>query len=147
MIRRTTKRCRLCWTRSSPPAKPKPSHMRNLKRYAELVKKVEAGQAEDTPVQLNTPGRRALYNNLKESSSTAGANIAANPGAPFGRSAVDQALDLAMRMDAAVKHVRSDGWRGVQAREQVIKGALYGILQDMAEVERIFLIIEKQREY
>ena len=39
------------------------------------------------------------------------------------------------------------GWRGVQAREQVIKAAIYGVLQDMAEVERIFLIIKAQAEY
>ena len=77
----------------------------------------------------------------------ASARSAADPGAPFGRATVDQALNLAMRIDAAVKHVRPDGWRGVQARELVIKGALYGILQDMVEVEHIFPIIEKQREY
>ncbi len=35
-----------------------------LKRIAELARRVEAGQAEETPEQLNTPGRRALYNNL-----------------------------------------------------------------------------------
>ena len=111
-----------------------------LKQIAELAKKVQAGQAEDTPVQLNTPGRRALYNNLKESSSAVGVNVAAAPAA-------NRALDLAIRIDAAVKHVRPDAWRGVQAREQVIKGALYGILQNVAEVERIFLIIRQQREY
>jgi type I restriction enzyme R subunit len=46
-----------------------------------------------------------------------------------------------------VKQVRPDGWRNVQAREQIIKAALYDILQDEAEVERIFLIIKRQREY
>ena len=35
-----------------------------LKRIADLAKKVQAGQAEDTPKQVDTPGRRALYNNL-----------------------------------------------------------------------------------
>ena len=43
-----------------------------LKRIAELAKKVEAGQAEDTPEELDTPGKRALYNNL-ESERRAGA--------------------------------------------------------------------------
>ncbi|GAJ06893.1 unnamed protein product, partial [marine sediment metagenome] len=47
----------------------------------------------------------------------------------------------------SVKQVRPDGWRGVKAREQVIKAALYGVLQDVDEVERIFLIIKAQREY
>jgi type I restriction enzyme R subunit len=43
--------------------------------------------------------------------------------------------------------VRPDGWRGVQAREQVIKAAIYGAVQEEAEVERIFLIIKAQGEY
>jgi type I restriction enzyme R subunit len=54
---------------------------------------------------------------------------------------------LALRIDETVKKTRPDGWRGIQAREQVIKAALYGLLQDVAEVERIFLIIKAQREY
>jgi type I restriction enzyme, R subunit len=36
-----------------------------LKRIAELAKRVE--QAEETPKALNTPGKRALYNNLNQS--------------------------------------------------------------------------------
>ena len=56
-------------------------------------------------------------------------------------------MNLALSIDESVKQVRPDGWRGVQAREQVIKAALYGILQDVAEVERVFLIIKAQKEY
>ena len=94
-----------------------------LKRIAELAKKVEAGQSDETPKTLNTPGRRALYNNLNQNE------------------------ELAIKIDEVVKQVRPDGWRGIQAREQVIKAALYGVLQNVAEVERIFLIIKQQREY
>jgi type I restriction enzyme R subunit len=35
----------------------------------------------------------------------------------------------------------------VQPKERVIKSALYGILRDAAEVERMFLIIKAQKEY
>jgi len=94
-----------------------------LKRIAELVKKVDAGKADDTPKELDTPGRRALFNNL------------------------GQNRDLAIRIDEAIKKVRPDAWRGVQARENVIKTALYEALHDEAEVERIFLIVKQQREY
>ena len=94
-----------------------------LKRIAELAKRVEAGHAEDTPEQIDTPGRRALFNNLHKDS------------------------DLALRIDEAVKNARPDGWRGVQTREMTIKNALYGVLRDEAEVERIFLIIKQQKEY
>ena len=111
-----------------------------LKRIAELAQRVEAGLAEDTPEPLkNSPALRALYNNLKRDG---------GPETP-GEDAVseDPALDLALKLDAEVKRVRPDGWRGVQAREQVIKAALYQVLEDEAEVERIFLIIRAQDEY
>ena len=94
-----------------------------LEWVADLANRVEAGQSEETPKALNTPGKRALYNNLNQ-----------NEG-------------LALKIDEIVKQVRPDGWRGVQTREQVIKAALYGVLKDMTEVERIFLIINAHREY
>jgi type I restriction enzyme R subunit len=118
-----------------------------LKQIAELAKRVEAGQAEDTPEQLNTPGRRALYNNLRQEASSGSPSGVADPSPSYGDSTKEDVLNLAIRIDETVKHTRPDGWRGVQAKENVIKAALYGILQNIAEVERIFLIIEKQREY
>ena len=94
-----------------------------LRRIAELAKKVDTGKDADTPNVLDSRGKRALWNN-------------------FGRNET-----LALKVDAAVREVRPDDWRGVQAREQIIKSALYGILQDKAEVERIFLVIKAQGEY
>jgi type I restriction enzyme, R subunit len=96
-----------------------------LKRVAELAKKVEAGKGDDTPAKLDTPGKRALWNNL-------GKNEA-----------------LALKIDDAVKRVRPDDWRGNQARENQIKReALLPLLEnDVEEVERVFQIIKKQQEY
>jgi type I restriction enzyme R subunit len=94
-----------------------------LKRIAELARRVDAGQAEETPKTLNTPGKRALYNNLNQNE------------------------ELALRIDEAVRTTRPDGWRDIQARENVIKRALDEVLRDEAEVERIFLIIKTQSEY
>jgi type I restriction enzyme R subunit len=94
-----------------------------LQKLAELAKHVQTGQADGTPPALNTPAKRALYNNLNQ----------------------DEAL--ALRIDATVRLVRPDDWRGVEPKERVIKAALYGILQDFDAVERIFPIIKAQREY
>jgi len=94
-----------------------------LKRIATLAKMVEAGQGDDTPEKLDTPGKRALYNNLGKNE------------------------DLALKIDNKVREARPDGWRGVHPREQVIKMALNDVLQDVVEVERIFLIIKAQKEY
>jgi len=94
-----------------------------LKRIAKLAKMVEAGQTEDTPKKLDTPGKRALYNNLGQNE------------------------ELALRIDQNVKEKRPDSWRGIQTRERVIKKVLYDELEEEAEVERIFRIIKSQREY
>jgi type I restriction enzyme R subunit len=98
---------------------------------------VDAGHAEDIPDQLKkSPALRALYNNLKvNGTSTAGAD------------ASDPALDLALQIDETIKRVRPDAWRGVDTRERAVKAALYQILHDVSEVERIFLVIKAQREY
>jgi type I restriction enzyme R subunit len=56
-------------------------------------------------------------------------------------------LDLALKIDETVKKVRPDDWRGIEPRERVIKKAIYDVLNDEAEVERIFIIIKAQKEY
>lgn len=99
------------------------SYEEYLKKVADLVKRVAAGKSDDTPASLNTPGKRALFNNLSQNE------------------------QLALKIDDAVRAVRPDDWRGVQAREQVIKRALFDLLNDVAEVERIFKIVEAQGEY
>ena len=94
-----------------------------LRQIAEVAKSVQAGQADDTPEKLDTPGKRALYNNLSKDEM------------------------LAIQIDEVVKKIRPDGWRGVMAKEQVIKAALFDVLKDRDDVERIFLIIMQQKEY
>ena len=60
-----------------------------VKQIAALAKRVAVGQAEEMPEKLNTPGKRALYNNLGH----------------------DEAL--ALKIDETVRKTRPDGWRGV----------------------------------
>jgi type I restriction enzyme, R subunit len=95
-----------------------------LKRVAELAKQVQAGKAADTPEKLNTPGKRALFNNLNKDEM------------------------LALRIDETVQRVRPNAFRGSQAKENIIKRALLPLLSnDIAEVERVFLIIKAHQEY
>lgn len=95
-----------------------------LKRIADIAKQVQVGTAKDTPVELNTAGKRALFNNLS------GNEV------------------LALQVDEVVKRIRPDSFRGNLAKERVIKAALMPLLgNDQAEVERIFSIIVAQTEY
>jgi len=94
-----------------------------LQRIAELARQVSEGKSEETPEVLVTVAQRALYNNL-------GKNV-----------------DLAMQIDAKVKAVKRDDWRGNLPKEREIKQALFEILNDVDKVEDIFTIIRAQEEY
>ena len=109
-----------------------------LKRIAELALRVEAGRAADTPEPLkNSPALRALYNNLQKTEEVPVPDHTAESASAYAVGG-DPALELVLKIDEAVKRARPDGWRGNQAKEQVVKAALYQILHDEAEVERIF---------
>ncbi|WP_194149519.1 type I restriction endonuclease subunit R [Oecophyllibacter saccharovorans] len=94
-----------------------------LKRIGELIEKLSHGKGDATSIKLDTPGKRALYNNLRQSE------------------------ELALKIDEAVKAKRPDGWRDVESKEREIKRAVYAIVKDTDEVERLFSIIKAQREY
>jgi len=95
-----------------------------LKGIAEVARLVQAGKSDDTPVKLNTPGKRALFNNLSQNE------------------------QLALKIDERVRDVRPADWRGNKTRENIIKAALLPLLgHDQAEVERVFLILTAQGEY
>lgn len=117
-----------------------------LKRIHELVKHFADGRADGVAPELKANrSLRAVYNNLPLPASVeAGLADGVNDPATGG---TDARLGLARRIDAAVRRVKPEGWRGVPARENTIKKALYEILGDVDEVERIFLIIKAQSDY
>ena len=118
-----------------------------LRRIADLAKRVQAGSAPDTPPQLNTAGRKALYNNLKALLPATPASQVNEKGAEHGGAPHDPILELTMRMDAMIKTRRPDGWRGIQAREQIVRQAIFDVVQRMDVVEPIFMVVKQQPEY
>ena len=88
-----------------------------------LIRNLVQGKGDLTSPELDTPGKRALFNNLNGNK------------------------DLALKVDETIKANRPDGWRGVEPKERVIKAAMYKVLKDEDEVERLFAIIKAQREY
>jgi len=108
-----------------------------LRRIAEIAVNAGKGHSDETPEQLNTKGKRALYNNLKKPSAPTDERVAEDAPA-YG----DPALTLALLIDETVQRVKPDQFRGHQARENEIKRALLPLLgNDHVEVERIFKII------
>jgi type I restriction enzyme R subunit len=113
-----------------------------LAQIAEVAKKVSVGKADDTPQQLKTTGQLALYNNLKDH--IAVTPIAQEQETPYGGRS--NALNKAIELDAIIKAKRPDGWRGVVAKEQMIKQAMFEVLNDIQDVNHLFPIVMDQKE-
>ena len=72
---------------------------------------------------MNTPAKRALYNNL------------------------DEDENLAIELDSIVNRVKRADFRGNIAKEREIQSALFDKLQNEELVVKIFEIIKQQKEY
>lgn len=94
-----------------------------LRQIAELARQVNHGQRDDLPESLHTPARRALYNNLEHNEA------------------------LAVQIDEAVRQVKKADFRGNLQKENEIKAAIYQVIPEIEEVERIFAIVKQQTEY
>jgi type I restriction enzyme R subunit len=115
-----------------------------LKRIAELAQKVEAGYVDSTPEVLKkSPAIRAIYNNLEHEDDKDRRGEAPLANVVYG----DTNIDLAQKIHDTVMQNKPDSFRGVQAKEMVIKSALFKLLNDESMVERLFPIIKAQREY
>lgn len=101
------------------------SYKKLLDEYIKLAKNVEhPEQNEDYPETIrHSKAMQALYDNVGK----------------------DEAL--AIKLHKAVMDSKMSGFRGDSIKERRIKRALFAILNDDAEVERLFKIIERQEEY
>lgn len=94
-----------------------------LKRIAELANRVVHTTGGNLPSEIKTNAQRALYNNLNKDK------------------------ELAISVDSAIKSSRRAEWRGNIPAENLIKKAMYAVLDDTTEVERIFQIVKQQNDY
>lgn len=94
-----------------------------LQKMADLASKVMNTQRADIPKEIQTPAQRALFHNLSNN------------------------VTLALECDEAIKYNKLADWRGDEKKELVLKAALYKVLNDVDEVERLFPIIKQQSEY
>ena len=95
-----------------------------LRKIVELTKQVKQPETGSYPPSLNTPAKRALYDNL-------GHNEA-----------------VANRVDDTVRMTRKDSWRNHIVKEKEVKYAIKGVLNDdEALTEQILEIVKCQDEY
>ncbi len=113
-----------------------------LKRIADLADQVVAGHDADAPEALKqSRAVRAIYDNLQPFAG----QQAAEGKSPYSK---DDLLELAQKIDQAVKDSKRANFRGNEAKERMIMGAIAPLLQDDSEeVARIFDVIKRQADY
>ena len=95
-----------------------------LKRIVELTRLIKQPEASrEYSARLNTPAKRALYDNLGQ----------------------DEALAIAL--DEVIRSTKKDGWRGNVLKEREVKYAIRKRLPGIYDLEAIFDIIKNQHEY
>jgi type I restriction enzyme, R subunit len=76
----------------------------------------------DYPRAINTPAKRALFDQLNDES-------------------------LALAVDEAIRSTKKHGWRGDLAKEREIMHAIYAQIGDRVLTEKLFKLISNQRDY
>ncbi len=101
-----------------------------LAKVVELTLQVHnPARGPSYPATLDTPARRALYDNL-------------------GSYDVHGSTEsLAIALDDTIRRTKKADWRGDLVKEREIKRAIYGIVGDKDKVEPIFELVKNQREY
>lgn len=97
-----------------------------LERIVELAKLERNPEtSNDYPNEMNTPAKRALYDNLRSSS------------------------DLAVTIDSVIRKTKKDSWRGNIFKEREIKNAIKPYLTEYSdeEITKVFELIKNQNEY
>lgn len=95
-----------------------------LAEIVALTRKVQdPAKGTSYPPTMNTPARRALYDNLGHDET------------------------LATTIDAAIRLVKKDDWRGNRFKEREVRNAIARHLTDPAHVKAIFELVQNQNDY
>lgn len=95
-----------------------------LTRVVELTKRIARPESQASyPAIINSPARRALFDNL------------------------DRNEELAVRVDNAIRSVKKDDWRGMRAKRIEVRNAIKSVLGDDGLVDVIYDVVKNQRDY
>lgn len=100
------------------------SYEEYLNKIEELAKQVKNSSSSSRyPASINTAAKRALYDNL------------------------DRNEELAIKIDAEIRAVKPDNWRGTKIKMRVVENAIRKFIKDEDMVKKIFEIVKNQGEY
>jgi type I restriction enzyme R subunit len=118
-----------------------------LKRIEEIIRNLEAGRIDGTRPELDTPGKRAVFNVLLGADDGELEEAVGEPAGTFTDRRQEHLVGLVAQIDATMRTSAPADYKGVQAKEQIVKGELYKVLKSVELVEKVFPIIKAQKEY
>ena len=100
------------------------AYQKYLEEIVELTKKVkDPASGESYPKAIDTPAKRALYDNLGKNE------------------------EIATKVDYTVRMTKKDEWRGHAMKEKEVKYAIKAVVQDDSLTKQVFELVKNQREY
>jgi type I restriction enzyme R subunit len=92
-----------------------------LKQISELIRQVNRGKKDDVPSTINTKGKVALYHTLENE-------------------------ELTLACEEAVQYAKQEGFRENLAKQQLVKKAIFNVVNDREKVEEVYKIIDAHKE-
>ena len=115
-----------------------------LEKIGALTKRVSRQESEQYSHAINSPVRRALYDNLKD---IPGLEALIRTLDKVADTPADVAEAAALAVDDAVRAVKKADWRGNRFKEREVRRAIKDVLQDDALVDKVFEIVNAQHAY
>ncbi len=117
-----------------------------LHKIEELTKTLAKGKEKDVPERINTRGKMALFNMLKTPKTVDEGSVSEDE-VPYITNSEEDLISLVEKIHNTVVGAKKDSFRGNIAKENMVKGAIFGVVQDMELTEELFEIIIHQNEY
>ena len=116
-----------------------------LTKIVDLTRNTTQPKTTRYPYTINNPGRRALYDNLKEHAQRLEEHILKNKAAD---TAADTAETVALALDDAIRSKKKADWRGNKFKEREVRNAIRSVLDNNKElVDELFEIVKAQHDY
>ena len=116
-----------------------------LAKIVALAKRANQPSTDEYPVAINSPARRALYDNLNHIQLPEDWVHTQGEAADSSASSAERA---ALALDDAIRRVKKADWRGNKFKEREVRNAIKSVLGACEElVNTIFGIVKAQSDY
>jgi type I restriction enzyme R subunit len=115
-----------------------------LAQIVALTRQVAEPTGKNYPAPINSPARRALFDNLGVVDDLASR---LHPDRAVADTGLDLAATTALTLDDAIRAVKKSDWRDNKFKEREVRNAIGGIVADAELVDTLFEIVKAQRDY